>query len=448
MNRNITITPGRICQPLGAVMAFLGVRGAMPLIHGSQGCSTYMRFQITRHFREPVNIASSSLNEATVVYGGEKNLLKAIRTVEENYKPEVIGVISGCLSETIGDDINRIVRIYRDAGSESRIIPVSTPGFKGSHVDGYDMAVTSILRSIAGDPSDQIERVNVINGIMSPADTYELKSILRSMGTEFLMITDTSESLDEPFNGDPYFITRHGTPISKIEGASNSMATLSLGGCKGGRVLEGRYGIKNIGLEIPAGLENTDRFIGKLMELFDASISPSLMRDRGRLIDAMIDAHQYTYGRNVAIFTDPGYAVAITSMVLEMGMTPSAVFTGSESIYFNEKISQLQKEYGFKCMAMSGADIFDLQSYISEKPIDVLIGNSYCGRAAEENGIPLMRVGFPVYDRLGSQRIRIAGYSGGIEFVDSLTNLIIERYYDEGYEISDVSDADESCCIR
>lgn len=214
-------------------------------------------------------------------------------------------------------------------------------------------------------------------------------------------------------------------------------------------ILEGRYGIKNIGLEIPAGLENTDRFIGTLRELFDVDISPSLMRNRGRLIDAMIDAHQYTYGRRVAIFTDPAYAVAITSMVLEMGMTPSVVLTGSESIYFNEKISQLQKEYGFRCIAMSGADIFDLQSYIAEKPVDVLIGNSYCGRVAEEAGIPLMRVGFPIYDRLGSQRIRIAGYSGGIEFVDSISNLIIERYYEEGYEITDGGVADEnSCCIR
>jgi nitrogenase molybdenum-iron protein beta chain len=448
MNKNVTINPGRICQPLGAVMAFLGVRGAMPLIHGSQGCSTYMRFQITRHFREPVNIASSSLSEATVVYGGEKNLLKAIRTVEENYKPEVIAVISGCLSETIGDDINRIVRIYK-ADGDSWIIPVSTPGFKGSHVDGYDMAVTSILGSITENPSHQMERINLINGIMSPADTSELKSILESMGTEFLMITDTSESLDEPFDGNPYFITRHGTSISEIEGAANSMATLSLGGCRSGRLLEGRYGIKNIGLEIPAGLENTDRFIGTLRELFDVDISPSLMRNRGRLIDAMIDAHQYTYGRRVAIFTDPAYAVAITSMVLEMGMTPSVVLTGSESIYFNEKISQLQKEYGFRCIAMSGADIFDLQSYIAEKPVDVLIGNSYCGRVAEEAGIPLMRVGFPIYDRLGSQRIRIAGYSGGIEFVDSISNLIIERYYEEGYEITDGGVADEnSCCIR
>lgn len=161
-----------------------------------------MRFQITRHFREPVNIASSSLSEATVVYGGEKNLLKAIRTVEENYKPEVIAVISGCLSETIGDDINRIVRIYK-ADGDSWIIPVSTPGFKGSHVDGYDMAVTSILGSITENPSHQMERINLINGIMSPADTSELKSILESMGTEFLMITDTSESLDEPFDGNP-----------------------------------------------------------------------------------------------------------------------------------------------------------------------------------------------------------------------------------------------------
>lgn len=119
-----------------------------------------MRFQITRHFREPVNIASSSLSEATVVYGGEKNLLKAIRTVEENYKPEVIAVISGCLSETIGDDINRIVRIYK-ADGDSWIIPVSTPGFKGSHVMG--MTWQSLPSS---DPSQRIPPIKW-NGLIS-----------------------------------------------------------------------------------------------------------------------------------------------------------------------------------------------------------------------------------------------------------------------------------------
>lgn len=444
-HRNTIINPGIICQPLGAVMAFLGIRGSMPLIHGSQGCSTYMRFQLTRHFREPVNIASSSLSEATVVYGGEENLLRALKTVEEQYSPEVIGVISGCLSETIGDDIDRIVDKHRESGG-SEIITVSSPGFRGSHVDGYEAAVKSILRSLVREHAEPVDRINIINGIMSPADTSEIKNILEGIGVDFLMITDNSESLDEPFDGDPYFITRHGTSIHDIATAGNSIATLNLGGYVGGEFLEKKYGVKNIELQIPAGLEGTDKFLGGLLDLFDSDISRSIRRERGRLMDAMIDSHQYTSGRRVAIFADPSYAVAVTSLVLEMGMQPY-VFTGSRSRYFHEKISQLQRKWGFQFPAESGVDISGLKENLAGREIDVLIGNSHCARVARELGVPLLRMGFPVYDRVGSQRIKIAGYSGGISFVDSLTNLILESHYDDGYEIDGDAFDKDSCCV-
>ena len=87
--------------------------GAMPLIHGSQGCSTYMRFQFCRHFREPVNVSSTSMSEGTVVYGGEANLLKALETIWKEYKPEIIGVTSSCLTETIGDDMGLIIQKFQ-----------------------------------------------------------------------------------------------------------------------------------------------------------------------------------------------------------------------------------------------------------------------------------------------------------------------------------------------
>ncbi|WP_370004793.1 nitrogenase component 1 [Methanothermobacter sp. KEPCO 2] len=444
-HRNTIINPGIICQPLGAVMAFLGIRGSMPLIHGSQGCSTYMRFQLTRHFREPVNIASSSLSEATVVYGGEENLLRALKTVEEQYSPEVIGVISGCLSETIGDDIDRIVDKHRESGG-SEIITVSSPGFRGSHVDGYEAAVKSILRSLVREHAEPVDRINIINGIMSPADTSEIKNILEGIGVDFLMITDNSESLDEPFDGDPYFITRHGTSIHDIATAGNSMATLNLGGYVGGEFLEKKYGVKNIELQIPAGLEGTDKFLGVLLDLFNSDISRSIRRERGRLMDAMIDSHQYTSGRRVAIFADPSYAVAVTSLVLEMGMQPY-VFTGSRSRYFHEKISQLQRKWGFQFPAESGVDISGLKENLAGRKIDILIGNSHCARVSRELGVPLLRMGFPVYDRVGSQRIKIAGYGGGISFVDSLTNLILESHYDDGYEIDGDACDKDSCCF-
>ena len=55
---------------------------------------------------------------------------------------------------------------------------------------------------------------------------------------------------------------------------------------------------------------------------------------------------------------------------------------------------------------------------------------------AKEEDIPLFRAGFPVFDRLGAQRIFTLGYNGGINFVDKLTNTMLDYYYDgAGYEL-------------
>ena len=80
------------CMPLGGVITFKGIENAMALVHGSQGCSTYMRLVNVEHYNEPVDIASSSLNEKQTIYGGEANLKKALDNVIRVYAPKVIGV--------------------------------------------------------------------------------------------------------------------------------------------------------------------------------------------------------------------------------------------------------------------------------------------------------------------------------------------------------------------
>ena len=62
----------KLCKPLGASIAFKGVEGCVPFLHGSQGCATYMRRYIISHFNEPIDIASSSLGEKHAVYGGAR----------------------------------------------------------------------------------------------------------------------------------------------------------------------------------------------------------------------------------------------------------------------------------------------------------------------------------------------------------------------------------------
>src|SRR3990172_8718894 len=75
----------KLCKPLGACLAFKGIEGAVPFLHGSQGCATYMRRYVISHFREPMDIASSSLGEKHAVYGGGPNLKQGLMNVMAKY---------------------------------------------------------------------------------------------------------------------------------------------------------------------------------------------------------------------------------------------------------------------------------------------------------------------------------------------------------------------------
>src|SRR4030042_4319977 len=114
-----TTNAGKLCKPLGACLAFRGIQGAVPFLHGSQGCATYMRRYIISHFREPMDIASSSLGEKHAVYGGGPNLKQGLKNVMTKYGAALIGVATTCLTETIGDDGPFLVREYRRKMAES-----------------------------------------------------------------------------------------------------------------------------------------------------------------------------------------------------------------------------------------------------------------------------------------------------------------------------------------
>lgn len=60
-----------------------------------------MRRYIISHYNEPIDIASSSLSEKHAVYGGGPNLKLGLTNVARKYKPQLIGIATTCLTETI-----------------------------------------------------------------------------------------------------------------------------------------------------------------------------------------------------------------------------------------------------------------------------------------------------------------------------------------------------------
>jgi len=440
-----TVNPCVMCQPMGSALAFKGIENTMVLYHGSQGCSTYMRLLLAHHFREPVDIASSSLSEKGAVYGGRENLKKGLRNVINRYNPKVIGVATTCLAETIGDDVPAIIREFKeeegigdDLEKDIIIIPVSTPSYGESHVSGYIKALDAVVRKFAEKPREESslkvpnERLNVIPvESLSPADVRELKEIFEVMAGDYIFLPDISETFDAPLREDIPRIAPGGTTLSEIADMPNSQASLGLGIVSKNlavKYLEESHDVPGYSVPIPVGLSNTDSFFTELVKILGCPIPVKYLKERGRLLDAMVDVHKYLYGVKAAVYGDPDFVFSLTTFMLELGMNPVLIATGSKSRDFEAKVRQIVEKINpeIEPVVLNGIDFDTLNDAVSQCNPEILIGNSNGRYIAKSRNIPLVRVGLPIHDRVGAQRILTVGYRGAMELLDRITNVILE----------------------
>ncbi len=445
-DRNVVINPLVTCQPLGAMFAVAGIKRGLPLVHGSQGCSTFVRYSFSRHFREPSEIAVTSLHEDAAVFGGRRNLLSGIGNLAARFKPDLIGVISTCSSEIIGDDVEGFVKVAKDEMNEKmgekadevELVSISTPSFVEDHYKGYDNGIKALVNHLSIDPTESNEKVNIIPGIVNPGDIREIKHMMDFMNADKIILTDTSDTFDSPLRPSATqlkpFYPKGGTTVDEIRDVSNSLGTISLCKYAGSAAIsmEKKYNVPALVGPMPIGVQNTDEFIRNLKKLTGTEISDELLDERGLLVDSMADlSSRYLFGRRVAIYGDPDMVTGIARFICELGMEPSIVCTGSNSHDFVDDMNQVAKESEGPVEVLVGQDLRALELKIKEDPIDLMIGNSDGRLIAFDAKIPLIRAGFPVYDRAGYHRRPIVGYNGGINLIDRITNTIMEKYYDK-----------------
>ena len=149
--KQAAVNPQKNSPALGATLAFLGVDGMLGLLHGAQGCSTFIRLQLSRHFKESIALNSTAMSEDSAIYGGWENLKEGIARVVEKFNPGVVGVMTSGLTETMGDDVESAIVHFRKENPELVDTPVvwaSTPDYCGSLQEGYAAAVESLLRTL------------------------------------------------------------------------------------------------------------------------------------------------------------------------------------------------------------------------------------------------------------------------------------------------------------
>jgi nitrogenase molybdenum-iron protein beta chain len=433
----LVVNPAHACQPLGAELAAHGFERTLPFVHGSQGCASYYRSTLNRHFREPAPAVSDAMTEDGAVFGGQNNLHEGLENAVALYHPKMVAVFTSCMPEIIGDDLTAFLKNAREKGFVPKDLPIpfaNTPSFNGSHVTGYDAMLLAILRTLT--EGKRVEgrctgKLNLIPGFDANTGNYrEYRRILEAFGIPHTILADISETFDSPNDG-AYRLYPGGTPLAEAADSVNGKATITVGPYATGKTfawVKDGYAGKHVALPMPIGVAKTDAFLLKLSELFERPVPESLKAERGRAVDAMTDAQQYMHGKKFALYGDADQLLGWVSFLLEMGAVPYHVLCSKGSKKLEKELQALldASPYGKAGKVWMNRDLWHLRSLLMTDPVDALIGDTHGKFAARDAKIPLFRFGFPIFDRVSKHRTPLVGYQGVINMVAEICNKLLD----------------------
>ncbi|MEB3182573.1 MAG: nitrogenase iron-molybdenum cofactor biosynthesis protein NifN [Nostocaceae cyanobacterium] len=419
--KSVAVNPLKQSQPLGAAFAFLGLKGMMPLFHGSQGCTAFAKVMLVRHFREAIPMSTTAMTEVTTILGGEDNVETAILTLVEKAKPEIIGLLTTGLTETRGDDMEGILRSIRKRHRELDDLPivfVSTPDYKGALQDGFAAATESIMRELPQPGEVRPNQITIlVSSAFTPGDVQEIKEIVTAFGMTPVVVPDLSASLDGHLEDSFSPTTSGGTTLAQLREIGSSVYTLALGESMRGaaEILEKRLNTPYEVFPQLTGLDAVDEFLQALATISGTSVPEKYRRQRRQLQDAMLDTHFYLGRKRVSLALEPDLLSAIVWFLKSMGAEIHAAVTTTRS--------PLLEKLPLETVTIGDLEDFEKLAVGS----DLLITNSHGNAIARRLDIPLYRQGFPIFDRLGNGFFTKVGYRGTIQLLFDIGNLLMEE---------------------
>ncbi|MCB9999653.1 MAG: nitrogenase iron-molybdenum cofactor biosynthesis protein NifN [Methylobacteriaceae bacterium] len=419
--RSLSTNPLKTSAPLGAAMAFLGVEGAVPLFHGSQGCTAFALVLLVRHFKEAIPLQTTAMNEVSTILGGADHVEEALLNLKKRMNPKLVGICSTALTETRGEDFEGDLRLILTRRAEemagTEVVFASTPDFNGALEEGWSKATLALVDALVpAKAPTSLRLVNVLPGVhLTVGDIEALRDTIRRFDLEPVFLPDVSQSLDGITTGEWSATTYGGTTLEQIRSMGGACATIAIGEHMrdAAELLAERTGAPAHVLPMLTGLDACDDLVATLTQISGAPAPADIRRERQRLLDAMLDGHFYFAGKKLAVAAEPDLLLAIATLATELGAKITAAVTtvsGSRAI----ELTPADVVVG---------DLGDLEDLAADA--DMIVSHAHGRQAAERLGVPHLRVGFPIFDRLGATYRTSVGYAGTRGLIFEIANLFL-----------------------
>ncbi|MGF1645026.1 MAG: nitrogenase iron-molybdenum cofactor biosynthesis protein NifN [Thiotrichales bacterium] len=431
-NKALAVNPLKVSQPVGASLAFLGIRRSIPMMHGSQGCTAFGKVFFVRHFREPVPLQTTAMDQVATVLSADDNVIQGLKAIAEKSAPALIGLPTTGLSETQGTDIRRLVKQFRQQHPEFDaipVVPVATPDFTGCLESGFALAVKAMVEYLVPEDRSRVgkrnKQVNVLAGSMlTPGDLEHIKALIEAFGLRPVVLPDIGDSLDGHLTDLEFSpVSVGGTPVNEIPTLGDAVATLVIGHSlyPSADLLHERTGVPDYRFDSLMGLEPVDAFIAALAKISGTPVPEKIERQRAQLQDAMVDTHFMLGFARVAIAADPDLLYGLSQLTNDMGCEVVAAVAPSRS--------PILARIPTTCVQLG--DLEDLEKSAREFGAELVISNSHAADTAHRLGLPLFRAGFPQYDLIGGYQRLWVGYRGTRQTLFDLANLVMTHGHHE-----------------
>jgi len=426
----LAVNPLKVSQPIGASLAFLGLARSLPLMHGSQGCTAFGKVFFVRHFREPIPLQTTAMDQVSTIMGADDNIVEALRTLSDKSTPDIIGLVTTGLSETQGTDIQRAVKNFRTAHPEFAhvaVVPVNTPDYVGCLESGYALAIEALIETLVPESQSVGKRPKQVNilasAMLTPGDIETIKDWVEAFGLRPIVVPDIGDSLDGHLvEAETSSLTLGGTPRSEIEIMGESTATLVIGPSlyKAADLLRRRSAVPDYRFAGLMGLDDCDAFTQALADISGKPVPEKIERQRAQLQDAMVDCHFMIGFARLALAADPDLLGMQVRFLTGMG----AEIAAAVSPYKHDSLTTLP------IPTVIVGDLEDMEKQARAQGAQLVMANSHAVDTARRLELPLLRAGFPQYDHVGGYARPWVGYRGSRQALFDLANLMLGQHHE------------------
>ena len=421
--------PRYSCALAGAYSTAIGIFGVVPILHSGLGCGIGQLFgqfyaggQNAGGPQGGTSTPCSGLVEEHVIFGGEDKLRRLIKSSIELMQGDLYAVLSGCIPSLTGDDIESVVKEFRD---EASIIYVKSAGFLGNSYEGYELFFEALIDQLLTKQPVRKGLVNIFGvvpyqHIWWKGNLKAIKEDLQKLGLDVNIIFTQFDGLES---------------LIMIPAAELNIVLSPWNGQRVAKRLQERFSTPFITFPgVPVGPKQTTRLlrdVGRALQLPTEPVEKLIAKEERSsyrfeeyLGDVMILAFPQPY---FAVVADSGTAVGITQFLTnEVGYLPDKVIIADGAPEESREAIVRELTENLECIAKPEV-IFEEDSHLIRENLKsgnslVLLASSLENPIAFELGAVIhVTVSFPSFDRLILDH-NYAGYRGGLTLMEDIVS--------------------------